>query len=89
MSLRDTGIVRNQHWLLYGWKYGFGRGWLSHRVQRRIVGVWNALSCRLLGHDDKGFGKCQACLKPFPKDPVLWAAIEASMEKHRSRHRAQ
>lgn len=73
--MRDSGIVRHRHWLLYGWHHGFGRGWLPDAVQHAIVHAWNVTSCRLLGHDDYGFGSCVNCLKELPPDPDVIAAM--------------
>jgi hypothetical protein len=59
---------------VYGWKHGFGRGWLPHRLQVLIVSVVNFVCCRLWGHDvtlrsipesqeDDGSYRCTMCCK--------------------------
>jgi hypothetical protein len=34
----------------YGWKHGFGCGWLPDFVQRLIVRAWNRANCAIVGH---------------------------------------
>ena len=52
----SSGLVlytqgRYRWWLLYGWKHGFGYGWLPGRIQSAIVAVWNPMICFFKGHD--------------------------------------
>lgn len=58
---RDVGLAFYKHHLVYGWKHGFGYGWLPMPIQHAIVSVWNWTTCRLLGHD--WFG-------PWPDTPI-------------------
>ena len=46
----DMGLTRRGHHLLWGYKHGFGRGWLPYIVKRAIVHAWNPLACRVWGH---------------------------------------
>ena len=74
--MREMGLVLYHHHLLYGWKHGFGCGWLPRWVQHAIVHVFNWTTCRLFGHDvlDLRSAKefrdrvpvCVACCKEFP-----------------------
>lgn len=46
------GLVMSRRLTLcYGSWHGFGYGWLSRGIQKRIVGIWNWLICPLTGHD--------------------------------------
>jgi hypothetical protein len=50
MSLHPSGLVLLRGRLLYGWKHGFGCGWLPHVIQQAIVTAWNYVACLCLGH---------------------------------------
>ena len=52
----EFGIVIHHHKttgpkLAYVWRHGFGHRWLPYIAQHTIVSVWNAVACRIWGHD--------------------------------------
>lgn len=60
----------------YGWKHGFGCGWIPESWQRGFVKVWNLVACFLLGHNryqieaSDGFEAldfCASCCKDWLK----------------------
>lgn len=49
--MSEMGLVTHDHRLLWGWKHGFGRGWVPHRILHTVVAVWNPIACRIWDHD--------------------------------------
>jgi hypothetical protein len=69
------GVVRSQHWLLYGSHHGWGRKWVPWWLRRLVVKSWNSISCRFMGHKDYGLGCCGMCCKSLPADMALMDAL--------------
>src|SRR4051812_21789821 len=69
------GLVFYRGKFVYGHRHGFGLRWMPHSVQRAIVGAWNPIACRFLGHDTLDLGAigskrkeivCTSCCKEWP-----------------------
>lgn len=51
--MKDLGLVlTDNNKLHYGFRRGFGLGWLPDQTQRWIVALWNEIACRIFGHND-------------------------------------
>lgn len=74
--MSDCGLTLVRGRMLYGYKHGFGYGWLPDRIQGIIVAVWNFFACFLLGHHFLDYSKinngnytvCVNCCKRWDND---------------------
>lgn len=76
---RSLGIVHHGHWLVWGDPGALA--WMPEPIKEAVVHVWNEISCRLMGHQDYGFGQCPNCCKPLPKDPRITEWLEGRRPK--------
>lgn len=84
--MNDMGLVwdRKRHSFVWGWKHGFGRGWLPYWLSHPFVQVVNWGACRIWEHDwffdiDQLDGEL-----PFVGDGRSDEDVEAYWERNRA-----